>query len=322
MTGRSAGRPKHRKNSSTAGPAVRVERRSDGRVHLALARDPATGRARLDLVRPVFLEDWQNRLTLAAANTAFASLAAKRSAARAAELGRAAMDSTSTLVGGILARAPVGAVACRSGCDHCCYQSVGVTPTEALTILAHLLETRDPEALEALRTRLVAFRDKTRDLDSRQRVSPDLPCPFLEQHACSIYPVRPLSCRGMNSLDAEVCERKLNDPETREAAFDGKLAGHVLIEPIRAFHAISAGLQLALAECFGLDMRPLDLAWALELLLREPKDEERLGGEVAARWLAGEPALAQARGGDASQDAGRVGLAGAARSSPEPQARS
>jgi len=319
----SAGRPKQRKRSrkrAAAGGAVstaRVERRPDGRVHLALARDPATGRARLDLVKPVFLEDWQNRLTVAAANTAFAALAVERSAARAADLGRAAMDSTSTLVGGILARAPVGAVACRSGCDHCCYQSVGVTPPEALAILAHLLETRGPEALEELRTRLAAFRDKTRDLDSRQRVSPDLPCPFLERHACSIYPVRPLSCRGMNSLDADVCAKKLHDPETREAAFEGKLAGHVLVEPIRAFHAISAGLQLALAECFGLDMRPLDLAWALELLLREPQDGARLGGEVAARWLAGEPALSQARGGDASQDASRVGLAGAARSSTE-----
>src|SRR6478752_1745632 len=168
VTGRSAGRPKHRKNSSTAGPAVRVERRSDGRVHLALARDPATGRARLDLVRPVFLEDWQNRLTLAAANTAFASLAAKRSAARAAELGRAAMDSTSTLVGGILARAPVGAVACRSGCDHCCYQSVGVTPPEALAIFDHLSATLPDAELERVAAHVAAHRARTRGLSTAE----------------------------------------------------------------------------------------------------------------------------------------------------------
>jgi hypothetical protein len=29
-------------------------------------------------------------------------------------------------------------VACRAGCDHCCYQAVGVTAPEALAIVAHL----------------------------------------------------------------------------------------------------------------------------------------------------------------------------------------
>jgi hypothetical protein len=220
-----------------------------------------------------------------------------------------------------LARAPAGTVACQSGCDHCCYQSVGVTPPEALAIWRHVLETTSEEELDALRVRLRAFRDRTRDLSARERVSPDLPCPFLEDHACSIYSVRPLSCRGMNSLDATVCEKKLHDVRVREASFAGTLPGHVLVEPIRAFHAISAGLQLALAECFGLDMRPLDLAWALQLLLEDtPARGGDLEGSLATRWLAGEPALASARGGDASRDAGRVGLAGALGS--EPQARS
>jgi Fe-S-cluster containining protein len=311
----SAGRPKKRKKARKATPApavapTKIERRTDGKVHLGLARDPATGRERLDLIKPVFVEDWQNRLTAAAANTALSMLRTKWSADGAADLGRAAMDSTSTLVGGLLARAPAGTIACQSGCDHCCYQSVGVTPPEALAILAHVQATRSLEELDTLRARLREYRAKTRDLAAHERVSPDLPCPFLEGRACSIYPVRPLSCRGMNSLDRSVCEMKLHDPATREASLAGTLPGHVLIEPIRAFHAISAGLQLALAECFGLDMRPLDLAWALDLLLEARAPEGSLDGDVVTRGRAREPALSPARGGDASQDAVRVGLAG------------
>src|SRR6187549_2213751 len=315
QTTMSAGRPKQRSKARKQGSAkaapersaqTLAERGADGRWHLALITDPASGRERLELVRPVFVEDWQNRLAAAAANTAYAMLRVRRSVVGAAELGKAAMDSTSTLVGGLLARAPAGTIACQSGCDHCCHQSVGITPTEALAIYAFLLETRGAEELKALRARVRDFCERTRGLSSRERVSPELPCPFLAEHACSIYAVRPLSCRGMNSLDADVCARKLHDAETREAAFEGKLPGHVLVEPIRAFHAISAGLQLALSERFGLDMRPLDLALALELLLEQTPE---LDGPLTRSWLSGAPALAKARGGDASQDAGRVGLA-------------
>jgi Fe-S-cluster containining protein len=328
----SARRPKQRRKSAakaaaktSAGPPSQrphAQRRADGRLHLALVTDPASGRERLDLVRPVFAQDWQNRLAAAAANTAYAILRDGKSARSAVQLGKAAMDSTSTLVGGLLSRAPPGAVACQAGCDHCCHQSVGITAPEALTIQAYLVAKRTPAELDLLLERMRAFSRATRGLSSRERVSPHLPCPLLEDHACSVYEVRPLSCRGMNSLDRGLCEQRLYDPETRTAGFEGRLPGHVLVEPIRAFHAISAGLQLALAEHFGLDMRPLDLAWALELLLGEargpvpaeagqPSSSPPPRSRLAERWLSGEPALASARGGDASQDASRLGLAGA-----------
>ena len=37
------------------------------------------------------------------------------------------------------------------------------------------------------------------------------------------------------------------------------------MEPIRAFHAVSAGIQLGLAELYRLDMRALDLTAAIDL---------------------------------------------------------
>ncbi len=66
---------------------------------------------------------------------------------RTVALARNAMAATSRLAEGLLARAPEGAVACRAGCDHCCYQAVGVTAPEALAIFDHLTRTRSTSEL-------------------------------------------------------------------------------------------------------------------------------------------------------------------------------
>jgi Fe-S-cluster containining protein len=281
----------------------RTARDTHGRVHLALFRDPVSGREGVALVAPVFAEQWQNDVTLGAANTAHAVLRGAPTPERTAELARSAMAATSRLADGLLARAPAGTVACKAGCDHCCYQGVGVTPPEALAIAEHLRRTRSPEALERITTHLGQRREKTRGLSSTERFSPDHPCPFLESARCSIYEVRPLSCRGMNSLDANECATRLRDPEARAAFIEGGSGGRSFMEPIRAFHAVSAGLQLGLSELYALDMRPLDLTAAVHLLLTAP-------GSVAADWLCGLPAFEEARGSDSSGHAGIEAMSG------------
>jgi hypothetical protein len=190
------------------------------------------------------------------------------------------MDATSRLVAGFLAHAPAGAVACRAGCDHCCHVVVGVTAPEALTILAHLEHSRSPGDLARLAARVAGHHERTRGLSSAERFSPEHPCVFLEAGRCSIYEVRPLACRGMNSLDAVECETRLRDPAAR-ADFAMKGGGHLFEEPVQAFRAVSGGLQLALLEIYRLDMRPLDLTAAMHHLLQE-------GRRLADRWLAGQ----------------------------------
>lgn len=75
----------------------------------------------------------------------------------------------------------------------------------------------------------------------------------------------------MNSLDAGECATRLRDPDARAAFLTSGRAGHSYLEPIRAFHAISAGLQLGLSELYNLDMRPLELTAAMQLLLAGPE---------------------------------------------------
>ena len=301
-----------------ARPGAKTRRTKDGRVHLQLMVDPASGRDRLTLARPVFLEEWQNRLVTATANTALAVLRRGATPKDVVGLARQSMASTSTLIDGLLQRASPGALACRAGCDHCCRQSVGVTPPELFAIVQYLARTKSTSELATLRRRTSELSERTRGLSSRQRLASELPCPLLEEGRCSVYEVRPLSCRGMNSLDARICEQKLQDGPTREAYFSGTLEGHVFIEPIRAAYAISAGLQLALSECFGLDMRPLDLTAALDLVLSaadeglpaSPEGDAHERSRLLSDWLLGRASLESARGGDASSNPNHLEFAG------------
>jgi Fe-S-cluster containining protein len=265
-----------------------------GRVHLALHRDPETRRTVVSLERAIFEHAWQNEVAAASAQTSHAALEGGPSVARVVGLARSVLESMSRMAEGLLARAPEGSVACRAGCDHCCYQAVGVTAPEALAIFAHLKATRSEPELARLSSRVAEALERTRGLSAAERFSPDHPCVFLESGRCSVYEVRPLSCRGMNSLDADECARRLRETEARAEFLANGAGSRSFLEPIRAFHAISAGLQLALSELHGLDVRPLDLIAAIHLLLGD-------GESVARDWIAGGSAFEPALGRDATR---------------------
>jgi Fe-S-cluster containining protein len=298
---------KARKGHATAAAKRSVAHRdSEGRVHLRLHHDPTSGAHYLTLEAPVFKEEWQNEIALATANTAHGILRDAPSLTRALELAKSAMAATSRLAEGLLARAPEGSVACKAGCDHCCYQSVGVTAPEALAILDHLKRTLSELELAKVTAHVAEAYEKTRALSAAQRFSPEHPCPFLrvETARCTIYEVRPLSCRGMNSLDAGECATRLREPEARSEFLAKGRSGRSFMEPIRAFHAISAGLQLSLSELYRLDMRPLELTAALFLLLTGPESSPR-------EWIGGQTPFVAAIRSDNSTDPGLRDLSGA-----------
>jgi len=282
-----------------------VARDPGGRVHLTVHRDPASGEETAALSAPLFGEAWQNDVAAAAAGTAHGVLAGAPTLEGAVALARNAMDAASRLIDGLLARAPAGAVACRAGCDHCCYQSVGVTPPEALAIFDHLSRTLPDGELERVAAHVAAHRARTRGLSTAARFSPQHPCAFLDVAGgrCTIYEVRPLSCRGMNSLDASECEKRLREPAARAAFLAEGVGGHSFMEPIRAFHAVSAGIQLGASQLHGLDMSPLDLGAALDLLLNGAP-------EIPDAWIAGGSPFESARGADGAEAPGLRALSG------------
>ncbi len=281
----------------------RVVRDGQGRAHLTIVRDASGAPVRLVLSAPLFDEEWQNGVALATASTAHGLLSERRTQGQAVAVAERAMRGTSQLVDGLLARAPAGELACRAGCGHCCHQVVGATAPEVLAIYEHLRASRTADELARVAARIRNADEKARGLTPDERTSPELPCPFLEEERCSVYEVRPLACRGKTSLDAAACERTLREPEARAAYLAGTLTVPCYVEPLRAFHAVSAGLQLALSELHGLHTSPLELKAAMRILVDDPDG-------VPARWLAGEDPFEKARGADSSDDARLTALSG------------
>jgi Fe-S-cluster containining protein len=113
------------------------------------------------------------------------------------------------------------ASSCRPACGACCRQAVPVAPAEAIR-LAEVVEAMPAERREAVerrfaeavgrlegaglldpggpggRARLRSEEPRVREAwreASRRYFRVGVPCPFLEDESCSIYPERPLACR-------------------------------------------------------------------------------------------------------------------------------
>jgi Fe-S-cluster containining protein len=182
------------------------------------------------------------------------------------------------------------ALACKKGCSWCCRFQVSVTAPEIFRIADYVRENFSAEQLAALQARLGQVVGQTRGMESQTRALSGVSCALLVDDACSVYPVRPLICRGYNSTDAGVCEEatskagvKILCYATQRAIYDGTASG--LID------------GLSRVGCAG---ETYDLCGALLIVLQEPKTVED--------WLAGKPVLAAALRRPIPDQAGRLSL--------------
>lgn len=104
--------------------------------------------------------------------------------------------------------------ACVPGCDHCCHYAVIGTFLEVGAILDFLKNRFTEEQMRALEQKLEAYQRVVAPMFGKNLVKVRTPCPFLEGAMCSVYEVRPLRCRGMNSLDVHACKVRRFDAES------------------------------------------------------------------------------------------------------------
>src|SRR5438132_4698333 len=91
-------------------------------------------------------------------------------------------------------RSPPPPLACKEGCDWCCYLRVGTAAPEVFRIVSYLRQTLSPGELQATRERIVQLDEQRRQLRASKRADARLPCALLVDHRCLAYPVRPLTC--------------------------------------------------------------------------------------------------------------------------------
>jgi len=164
-------------------------------------------------------------------------------------------------------------MACAAGCSHCCVLNVAVLLPEALRIADWLQEKLPPDELLALQKILEGHRTWGRWMDDEERIARHVTCPMLDGAGCCIiYPVRPLACRGVTSLDSERCKDAhapaINDEVPlvptdllRRAAYDD------------GFMALAQALQF-----HGIDHRSIELGTGVLAFLVAPGCRELLLG--------------------------------------------
>ena len=98
-------------------------------------------------------------------------------------------------------------LACKKGCNYCCHQYVSASPLE-LFYLANMIKNAADE------------HDYVGPVDHAATLLKDTPQAEITNHktrcglltdACSVYPGRPISCRGYASEDVEKCISWLTD---------------------------------------------------------------------------------------------------------------
>ena len=163
-------------------------------------------------------------------------------------------------------------LACKAGCFWCCYFTVDVRPIEALRIhefVQHSLPTEDRERITSeIETNSAAFAG----LDEEARVRSNTKCPFLHLGRCSIYPVRPQTCRNYHATNAVGCQKAYEEPDNDD--IDPEFAPLVYQSGAAHVDAFSQALKDA-----GYDVRAYELNSAMAAMLADPS-----GGQ--AKFLA------------------------------------
>ena len=174
----------------------------------------------------------------------------------------------------VAARSPIQ---CRAGCFFCCYLPVAVSAPEALLIAAYLRDTIPEPELITVMEQVRATVGRVRPLTIEAHAEAKIPCSLLKADGhCSVYPVRPVKCRGWTSHDRDRCETAFHGSPWRETV------------PVNMFIlALGNGTADGLKRGLGaatLDECTYELNSAILRALETP--------DAATRWVQGEDVFA------------------------------
>ncbi len=168
-------------------------------------------------------------------------------------------------------------IACKKGCDICCFIRVKASIPEVLHIADHVRSTFTDAEIENLKAKIDANLAAFEGLTGKDRLNKMVPCPLLEDHSCSVHSVRPVPCRMHHSTDLEVCKQAFDQPD--KVQIPHFLDVDTVVHPI--IHGIRTAVRSANLKDPG-----LVLARALKIAMEDPQAREK--------WLNGEDLFAPA----------------------------
>lgn len=164
--------------------------------------------------------------------------------------------------------ADAGTLACRDGCAWCCHFTVDVRAAEVFRILDFVAAHFTAEQRERLLQEVLANSAEVAPLSDMERMQRTARCPFLEAGRCTIYAVRPQTCRNYHATDAAGCRQSYEQPDNMD--IDPEFAPLVYQAGGAHVEAFSKALQEA-----GYDTAAYELNMALAAALRQPDSRAR-----------------------------------------------
>jgi Fe-S-cluster containining protein len=173
-----------------------------------------------------------------------------------------------------IASAPdVGTLACRAGCTWCCHFSVDVRAVEVFGILDFVERTFTAEDRARVYAEIRANSAALENLDEIERMKRNVNCPFLREGRCSIYSVRPQTCRNYHATSAVGCQQSYEDPDNLD--IDPEFAPLVYQAGGAHVDAVTAAMREA-----GYDTNVYEMNNAIDVALSEPGARERFEAKL------------------------------------------
>ena len=163
---------------------------------------------------------------------------------------------------------------CKTGCHYCCFNLPQVTPPEALLIGHHVEKSFSDRKKQDLIDRIKKILELIEDKQPAEiaMMRHELPCIFLKEGLCMVYPVRPVVCRTCSSISAEHC-RAIFESRNHRASL--RCYHHIR----EIFHTVQKNLVDKCRE-LGLQADPLYVAEGLRDYFKHPSPVKS--------WLQGE----------------------------------
>lgn len=181
--------------------------------------------------------------------------------AKTLELANNALGFASGLANEALKRNPEE-LACRKGCSYCCSLQVEASAPEIINVAMHIQREFTDDQKEQVVQAIDQHVKATDGMSRQRRKVSRVPCPLLRNSECSVYEVRPITCRIWHSFNVDDCQKDYENPQSKNVARVDEFVYWVGCE-------VNLGLHVALRG-ERLDHRVLDFVRGLRLVLENP----------------------------------------------------
>jgi Fe-S-cluster containining protein len=132
------------------------------------------------------------------------------------------------------------AVACKKGCEHCCYQPVFAISHEIHLLYNYITQHLSPDTQQQVMQRARKLNKERTPLKDDALLHHKAPCPLLQDGSCLAYDARPMACRIYLSTDVASCQRFHTHPA------DATSIPALLAFPLQAGRMMNEGFSHAL----------------------------------------------------------------------------